>query len=121
MDQNSYVIVHADKTVLKIAGLTVKGLDTRSLEALLSEKLKSTVRVIGVTGTSIDMDVYGLDPEAVLKDPSGLIQAVALCDGITAGEVTRLSQAERIVPVDFDQIPDKPVSACAKERWITGR
>lgn len=41
------VIVHADKTVMRITGLRVQGLDTRALEQLLAERLATAVRVIG--------------------------------------------------------------------------
>ena len=50
------VIVQVDKTVVKVTGITVKGLNIQQLEALLQEKLVSVVRVIGVTGSSIDME-----------------------------------------------------------------
>ena len=53
------VIVHADKTVMRITGLRVQGLDTRALEQLLAERLATAVRVIGVTGEAVEMDVYG--------------------------------------------------------------
>ena len=55
--EHQYIIAHADKSVLKISGLTVKGLNTLQIEELLAAKLKTAVRVIGVTGESIEMDV----------------------------------------------------------------
>ncbi|MGI6586165.1 MAG: hypothetical protein ACOX3L_09575 [Lutisporaceae bacterium] len=44
-----YIIAYADKTVLKISGLRIKGLNTKKLEQILKEKLYTLVRIIGVT------------------------------------------------------------------------
>lgn len=117
MDQE-YIIANADKSVLKISGLKVKGLNTKQLEQILKEKLHTMVRVIGVTGESIEMDVYDIEPEQVIKNAEGLIKAVSLTEGITATEVTKVSCSEKIIEVDFNQIPDHPLSGCAKERWM---
>lgn len=115
---DSQVIVQADKTVIKIHNVRVKGLNTQSLENILIEKLESMVRVIGVTGSSIEMDVYGLDEEAILKDSEGFIKAVSLAEGITASEVTAIAYAKKICQVDFDHIPSRAGHACMKERWL---
>ena len=112
---DDYVIVHADKMVLKIRGVNVKGLDASALEEKLAEKLQSVVRVIGVTGSSIDMDLYGVDEENILKDEAGIIHTVSLTDGITVSDVTGISYAKKIVSVDFDEIPN--LEGCAKQRW----
>lgn len=37
--EHEYIIAHADKSVLKISGLEVKGLNTKQLEQILGEKL----------------------------------------------------------------------------------
>ena len=37
---------------------------------------------------------------------------------ITVTELTKLSCSEKIVEVDYDSIPDEPISACAMERWM---
>lgn len=113
-----YIIAHADKSVLKISGLKVRGLNTRQLEELLGEKLQTFVRVIGVTGENIEMDVYGIDPEQVRRDEKGLLETVVLTEGITATDLARLTCSEKIVEVDFASIPDTPISACAQERWM---
>ncbi|WP_228727811.1 hypothetical protein [Fusibacter ferrireducens] len=117
MDQE-YIIAHADKSVMKISGLRVKGLNTKKLEQILMEKLHTVVRVIGVTGESIEMDAYDIEPDQVRKNEKGLIEILALTEGITATEVAQISCSEKIVEVIYDQIPEKPISACAKERWI---
>ena len=111
-----YVIVHADKTVLKIRGLKVKGLDAQALEQTLSNCLQSAVRVIGVTGSSIDMDVYGMEEQSILKDEAGIIRAISLTEGITASEVTQIACAKKSISVNFDEIP-KRLAGCAAERW----
>lgn len=115
---DSQIIVQADKTVIKIHNLSVKGLNTRQLENILIDKLDSMVRVIGVTGSSLEMDVYGLDEEAILKDEAGFIQAISLAEGITASEVTAIAYAKKICDVDFDHIPSKEGHSCMKERWL---
>lgn len=115
---DSQVIVQADKTVIKIHNLSVRGLNTQALENILIDKLESMVRIIGVTGSSIEMDVYGLDEEAILKDSQGFIQAISLAEGITASEVTAIAYAKKICEVDFDHIPAKEGHACMKERWL---
>ncbi len=113
-----YIIAYADKSVLKISGLNVKGMSTTQVEDLLSDKLKAYVRVIGVTGTSIEMDVYDIEPEQVRKNADGVIDALALAEGITVSDLTQLDCSDKIVPVDFNNIPAEPVSDCPMERWI---
>jgi hypothetical protein len=113
-----FIIAYADKSVLKISGLNIKGMSTTEVEDLLSDKLKAFVRVIGVTGSSIEMDVYDIDPEQVRKNADGVIDTIALAEGISVSDVTSLSCSDRIVPVDFNNIPDEPISDCPMERWI---
>ena len=116
--EHEYIIAHADKSVLKISGLEVKGLNTKQLEKILGDKLHTFVRVIGVTGNNIEMDVYDIEPEHVRKNEKGLIESIVLTEGITVTELTKLSCSEKIVPVDYNSIPDKPISDCAMERWM---
>ena len=54
---DSRIIVQVDKTVVKITGVNIKGLNIQQVEALMKERLQSVARVIGVTGSSIEMDV----------------------------------------------------------------
>jgi len=115
---DNQIIAFADKTVLKISGLSVRGLDTRALEQRLTEKLGSIVRVIGVTGSSIDMDVYGLTPEQLLRDEGGILRTVSTTEGVSATEVAKLSGAEHIVPVDINDIGQAQNYSCARERWV---
>lgn len=116
--EHQFIIAHADKTVLKISGLQVRGLNTRQLEELLSERLHTFVRVIGVTGDRVEMDVYNLEPEQIAKDEQGIIQTVALTEGITASEISAISCNKKIVEVDFDAVPGRPTSDCPRERWM---
>ena len=63
--EDSKIIVQVDKTVVKITGIDVKGLNIQQLEEIIKDKLKSVVRIIGVTGSSLEMDVYGIEEDAV--------------------------------------------------------
>ena len=111
------VIVYADKTVLKISGLKISGLDTRSIEKKLRERLGAVVRVIGVTGSEIDMDVYGIEPEQIIQDENGIISAVSTAEGIEVTDVVKLAQMERIVPVEWNRITSWEGQYCQAERW----
>lgn len=117
MDDNK-VIVQVDKTVVKITGLEVKGLNIQDLEKVIQDKLKSVVRIIGVTGTSVEMDVYGVEEESILKESDGLVKAISLAEGITIGDLTKISSVEKIKTVDFDNLPEYNEGGCMKERWL---
>ncbi|MEL7570341.1 MAG: hypothetical protein AAGU14_07230 [Eubacteriaceae bacterium] len=110
------IIAYADKTILKITNVSIKGLNTKELENSLMEKLNTIVRIIGVTGENIEMDIYNLSPEDVLKDAQGIIKAVSLTEGIKAENVMNLS-AEKAVQVDIDNIDIVKNISCARERW----
>ena len=111
------LIVYADKTVLRIRGVQVRGLRPAELEDALSERLATVVRVIGATGTSLDMDVYGLGPEAILTDAAGMVRAVSAVPGIRAEDVVTMESGKRIVEVDAAELPDTAWTGCAGERW----
>ena len=115
---HEYIIAHADKSVMKISGLKVKGLNTKQLEEILSEKLHTFVRVIGVTGDNIEMDVYNIEPEQVRRNEKGLIESLVLTEGITVTDLTKMTCSDKIVEVNYDEIPAEPISACAMERWM---
>lgn len=116
--EHEYIIVHADKTVLKISGLKIKGMNTKQLEDLLSERLHTYARVIGVTGDSVEMDIYNIDPEQIKKDEDGIIHMVALADGISLTDLAKIVCNEKIVEVDIDTVPATPKSDCRRERWM---
>ena len=112
------IIAYVDKTVVKIRGLKVTGLKPYELEKKIEEAIDKRVRIIGVTGSSIDMDIYGMDKEAVFENESGIINAISMTEGITALEVIKIDSAERIMEIDYENIPTGEYSGCAKERWI---
>lgn len=112
------IIVLVDKTVVKIRGVKIKGLRPFELEQTLKNIIKRPVRVIGVTADSIDMDIYGIEPDAILKDEHGIIKAVSTVEGITARDVIKISSAEKSVEVSIENIPKGPFSGCARERWL---
>lgn len=114
----NYVIAHVDKTVIKIKGLKINGMKPFQLEEALNDRIKRQIRVIGVTGNSIDMDVYGLEPEAILKDEEGIINTISTIEGVKATEVAKIYSAKKALEVELDDIPIGKYSGCAKERWI---
>ncbi|MEA5083543.1 MAG: hypothetical protein VB018_05240 [Lachnospiraceae bacterium] len=116
--EDNKVIVQVDKTVIKITGIQVKGLNIQELEKIILDKLKSVVRIIGVTGESIEMDVYGIEEEDVLKEENGLIKAIAVADGITISDISQISSVEKIKSVDFNNLPEYHEGTCMKERWL---
>ena len=116
-DHENRILVQVDKTVVQITGLNIKGLRLQDLEDVLKLRLGALVRIIGVTGKSIEMDVYGLDADAILKDRDGIIRAVALCDGITADDVVQMN-VEQIQSIDIDHLEPVEKIICMKQRWL---
>lgn len=112
------IIAYVDKTVVKIRGLKVTGLKPYELEKRIEDVIDSRVRIIGVTGNSIDMDIYGMDKEAIFENEAGIIEAISITEGITALDVMKIDSAEKILEVDYENIPTGEYSGCAKERWI---
>jgi TRAP-type uncharacterized transport system substrate-binding protein len=110
------IIAYADKTILKIRNIDIKGLNTTELENILMSRLSTIVRVIGVTGSSIEMDIYKTAPEDIYKNAQGIITALSLTEGITAQNVVELS-ATQAVDVDFDHLEIVEDISCARERW----
>ncbi len=116
--EHEYIIAHADKTVLKISGLQIKGMNTKQLEEILSERLHTYARVIGVTGDSVEMDIYNIDPEQIQRDETGIIHMIALAEGITLTDFAKIVCNEKIVDVNIDTVPATPKSDCRRERWM---
>lgn len=117
MDSSEKIIAFADKTVFSIKGLEVKGLNTEQLEDILTKKLGTMVRVIGVTSSRIEMDVYGIAPEQIKRDENDVIKAVACAEGITLTDLAQIESNERIVEVDLNSIGEADAPYCARERW----
>lgn len=112
------IIVQVDKTVIKVTGINIKGLNLQELEKIIFDKLKSVVRIIGVTGDSIEMDVYGIDEEQILIEESGIIKAISLAEGITLSDLAQISSVQKIKSVDIQHIPELPDTGCKGERWL---
>jgi hypothetical protein len=112
------VVVFVDKTYVRITGLQVKGLRPFELEQTLKNTLQRSIRVIGVTGNSIEMDIYGMSPETVYKDEEGIVKSISTVSGITAADVIKIAEAERTVEVSIEKFPRDQYSGCAKERWL---
>lgn len=117
VQHNANILVQVDKTVVRVTGLKVTGLNTTQLEDILKDRLKSLIRVIGVTGDSLEMDVYGVEESDILRDEEGLIQAIATAEGITLSDLSKLSMVKKIQDVDFDNIPPYIANGCKAERW----
>ena len=112
------VIAYLDKTVIRITGLKVAGLRPHDLEQKLHSHVGRPVRVIGVTGESIEMDVYGLAPEALLIDKRGIIKAVSAVPGIRPTDLVRMRSTEKAVAVGLDHIQPGTPRSCAREQWF---
>jgi hypothetical protein len=114
---NQRIIAYVDKTIVKITGLQVTGVKPAELEGILREKVGRPVRVIGVTSESLQLDIYGLEPEAIMQDEKGIIKAISLVPGLTATDVARIDQAEKAQQVDLATLAQCPDRSCPKERW----
>lgn len=112
------IVAFVDKTVVKITGVKVRGLKPYELEQTLKNQIGRPVRVIGVTGDAIEMDIYGLEPEALYRDEQGIVKAVSMVSGITAAEVIKIASAEKSVEVSIERVPKGEYPGCAKERWL---
>ena len=117
MQERTKVIVQVDKTVVKITGIGVRGLNIQQLETILRERLNSLIRIIGVTGDSLEMDVYDVGEEDILRDEDGLIQAIAFAEGITISDLSTLSSVKKIKTVDIESVPEYIENGCMGERW----
>lgn len=115
--ENNKIIVQVDKTVIKITGLRIKGLNVQELEEILRERLKSVVRIIGVTGSFIEMDVYGINEKDILEQKDGIIKAISFAEGITVTDLTEMDKVEKIKCVDINNIPED-THGCKGERWL---
>lgn len=119
MSKREHVIAMADKTVFRISGLSIKGLNTQDIEKLLSERLQAETRVIGVTGSCLEMDVYGIDPAVIQRDARGIITAVSCLEGINLSDLAQIESNERIVSLDIEHLPDFEGKTCARDKWVT--
>ncbi len=112
------VIAFLDKAVVKITGVTIKGLRPFVLEERLAEVLDRPVRVIGVAGDSIEIDIYELSSEQIIRNKDGIIKTVATTPGMTAQEVVDIVEAEKAATVPLDQLKNGIRCSCPKEGWV---
>ena len=118
MRESTRILVQVDKTVIKITGLSVRGLKINELEQLLQERLQSIVRIIGVSGSQIEMDVYGMEESDILRDSDGIIKTIALARGIQVSDIAAMERVQKIRAVPFDEIPPYHPGECRAERWV---
>lgn len=118
MGEEVRILVQVDKTVIKVTGLSVRGLRVNELEELLQQRLKSMVRIIGVSGSHIEMDVYGVEEKDILRDSDGIIKTIALARGIQVSDVAAMERVQKIQAVPFDSIPPYHPGECRAERWL---
>ncbi len=111
------VIAYLDKTVVRITGVTVHGLDPRQLEDSLTRTVGRPVRLIGVTGDALDMDVYGLGTEDILAQADGIVSAVSATEGIRATDVARIAATDAATELDIADIPRGPAEGCVRRAW----
>lgn len=118
---NEKVIVYTDKVMLKISGLQVKGIKPGDLEDEIGRLFNKPVRTIGVTGDTVELDIYNLDAEQVLTQAEGIVKAVSLTEGITPGEVVRIASSEKVIQVGkkkVEEILSANDDVCGKARWM---
>lgn len=120
---NEKVVVYSDKTMLKITGIKVKGLRPPDLEAKLQEVFDRPVRLIGVTGSKIEMDIYNLDTDSIIKKTDDLASAISFVEGITANNIIEITSSDRIVEVSIEEASKraKTPGQCGRERWVTSQ
>ncbi|MBD3346397.1 MAG: hypothetical protein GF401_15195 [Chitinivibrionales bacterium] len=113
----SKIICYADKCMLKIEGLSVKGLRPVELEKSLSQKLNTVVRVIGVTGDRLDMDIYGMKESDIERNSEGIVVAVAAAEGITIADVKKITLNDGCINININEVAPVNVPGCAGQRW----
>lgn len=112
------IVAYIDKTIVKISGIKVQGIKPIEVEKLVSERIGRPIRVIGVTSDSLEMDVYGLEPEAILRDNTGIIKAISMVPGLLAADVARIDSAEKAQPVSAEELTRSGGAACPRERRL---
>lgn len=113
------VIVYVDKTVVKITGLKIARINLTAIEKELIAVLERPVRVIGVSGESLEFDVYEFSPEQVYKNERNIVEAIAN-EGIRGTEVAKIMKAEQapeISVADLIAITAQK-EGCAAEKWL---
>lgn len=112
------IVAYVDKTIVKITGIRIQGIKPVDLEQAVAQKIGCPVRVIGVSSESIQMDIYGLEPEAVLRDEAGLIRTISLIPGLTATDVAQIATAEKAREISAEELAKRTRTSCPKENWV---
>jgi hypothetical protein len=112
------IVAYVDKTIVKITGIRVRGIKPAELETAVAKEIGCPVRVIGVSSESLQMDVYGLDPEAILQNEQGLIQTISLIPGLTASDVAQIALAEKARAIPAAELANRTRTSCPKENWV---
>lgn len=112
------IIAYVDKTIVKITGIQIQGLKPIELEKAVAQEIGCPVRVIGVSSQSIQMDIYGLEPEAILRNQKGLVQAISLIPGLTASEIVQIVTAEKAREISAEELAKRTRVSCPKANWV---
>lgn len=112
------IVAYVDKTIVKIIGIRIQGIKPVDLEKAVTKEIGCPVRVIGVSSESIQMDIYGLEPEAVLRNEKGLIQTISLIPGLTASDVAQIVTAEKAREISAEELAKRTRTSCPKENWV---
>lgn len=112
------IVAYVDKTIVKITGIRIQGIKPIDLEKAVVKEIGCPVRVIGVSSESIKMDIYGLEPEAILRNEKGLIQTISLIPGLTASDVAQIVTAEKAREISAAELVKRTRTSCPKENWV---
>lgn len=113
------VIVYVDKTMLSISGIDIKGLNTYEVESLLKENLGQEARIIGVTSTNLQFDIYGASEVSLSEIAGSIVKVISMSEGITCSDIVEISDNDKVVEIEYNEIPhDEKIKGCIGERWI---
>jgi hypothetical protein len=112
------LVIYIDKTMLSVKGVSIKGLRPKDLEEKIKKIVRRPVRIIGVTGSDLQMDIYGLSAQQVLMDENKIIKAVSLVEGIEAREIITLEAKQEVTKIDASELRADSYKGCARERWM---
>ena len=112
------IVAYVDKTIVKITGINVHGMKPNELEKKVAENIGCPVRVIGVSSDSIQMDVYGLSPEAIMRNEQGIIKTISLVPGLTAMDVAHIVDAKKALQISSEELLQRRRTSCPKQNWV---
>lgn len=116
---NFKVIAYIDKTMVKIVGFNMNGLKPYQIEDKLQEILSRQVRVVGVSGNSLEIDVYNIAPEDIWRNEEGIIKAITTCEGLSGEEIAKIATAEKAPEISLEKLKKESKGAiCPRERRL---